>query len=635
MAGSDLVIVGYSLADPDIKTIVDRALSIQTKMMGGEGGGQIYLLLYERDENRAKLFESRGLRVSFGGIDEFFEAVARCGPQGQQVYASTADPLDSHAALRATTIDVRHSLSAFKPDVSAMFNGWPATYADISANLTFIRTVANDIRDTIDKDGIPTVVLLGASGVGKTTAARQVAVALAEQDWFCWEHKPDFELQVRDWVEAARQLASDGRSALLIVDGAASLLPTINELTEALAAEDITSLRLLLISTRNQWQHRMKSPAITRRAREHVLSKLNESEVDRLLRLVDTNSHVRPLVEATFSGFTRQEKRRRLIERCESDTFVCLRNIFATEKFDDIILREYAELSPEDQGIYRLVAAMENAGIRVHRQLVVRLVGIAASKISNVLDSLVDIIKEVEVSAREGVYAWKVRHGVIASIIARYKYSELKDKITLFENVIDSISPTYEIERRTINEICNTDTGLPSIPDKAVQNRLLRKLISIAPGERVPRHRLIRNLIDGHQYDLAETEIRVFKHDLRSDGPVTRYQVMLLLARGIHTPGILAEDRIVIIRQAEAAGVAAIDRYQNSANVHSAYCDVGLELLRRTGDPTTFDNAIKELKAAETRTGDAEFTRLIRQFERRRLDLPPAKDLSVEPPLPL
>ena len=42
-------------------------------------------------------------------------------------------------------------------------------------------------------------------------------------------------------------------------------------------------------------------------------------------------------------------------------SFVCLKNIFASEKFDDIVLREFAELDEQHREVYRLVSAMEDA----------------------------------------------------------------------------------------------------------------------------------------------------------------------------------------------------------------------------------------------------------------------------------
>lgn len=618
MAGANLVIVGFSLSDPDIKAVVDKVLAIQSKMAGA--GGQVYLLLYTRDENRAKLFESRGVRVAFGGIDEFSEALGRNSPDIGSIFSTADDPVQQSRTLSATTIDIKHSLSSFRPNPGAMFNGWPATYADISADLTFARTISNTVLSELSTGGRQFSIIIGASGVGKTTAARQVAVQLDNRGWLCWEHKIDFEFSHSEWITAAEKLEAIGVDGLLLIDEAHFHLNAVNRLVDALGSRGLKRLRILLVAARAQWQFRFKSTVLTKTSIEHTLSRLNSQEVDRLILLVSSSNLIRPLVEATFNGFSLQEKRTRLTDRCEADAFVCLRNIFASERFDDIILREYALMSVDDQAIYRLVAAMEHAGIRVHRQLVIRLTGIAAQMIETALNNLVDVVSEYDVSTRFGVYGWKVRHSVIAGIIAKYKYAEPGAMLKLFEDVIDNISPTYEIERRTIREICNIDTGLPSIPDREVQNRLLRKLISIAPGESVPRHRLIRNLIALGKFDLADTEIRVFKSELGIDSPVARYQISLLLARATDTPGLMAEDRLAILRQAESKAALAAERYANSRQVHNAYCDVGLELFKRTGDDECFGEAMRGLKAAEVRTGDEEITKSIRSYERRRYE---------------
>lgn len=189
--------------------------------------------------------------------------------------------------------------------------------------------------------------------------------------------------------------------------------------------------------------------------------------------------------------------------------------------------------------------------------------------------------------------------------------------IALFDKVIDCISPTFDIEIRTIRELCNIDTGLPSIPDIQTQNRLLRKMISVAPGERVPRHRLIRNLIRDGDFEKADTEIRIFKKDFGFDGPVHRYRIDLMVARATKTPGIMDEDRIVILEQAQEVAVASVERFPHHKNVLRSYADLGIEYYRRTGKYEIFDDAIEKLKDAEERTGDPEISKLIRAFERR------------------
>src|SRR5690606_34131361 len=104
---------------------------------------------------------------------------------------------------------------------------------------------------------------------------------------------------------------------------------------------------------------------------------------------------------------------------------------------------------------------------------------------------------------------------------------------------------------------------------------LLRKMISIAPGERVPRHRLIRNLIDINELEKADTEIRLFENDFKADGPVHRFKIMLLLARSERTPGIMEEDRIAILEKARALACHAAEKYKDNKDIMRIYCDVG------------------------------------------------------------
>jgi hypothetical protein len=141
-------------------------------------------------------------------------------------------------------------------------------------------------------------------------------------------------------------------------------------------------------------------------------------------------------------------------------------------------------------------------------------------------------------------------------------------------------------------------------------------MISVAPGERVPRHRLIRNLIDIGEFDQALTEIRIFDKDFGNDGPVARYRINLMVARATRTPKIMPEDRLTILEQAREMAVTAIHRYNFVPRVFGAYCDVGIAIYQQSGRSEVFDDAMRELKEAETRIGDPEVTRLVRRFER-------------------
>jgi hypothetical protein len=142
-------------------------------------------------------------------------------------------------------------------------------------------------------------------------------------------------------------------------------------------------------------------------------------------------------------------------------------------------------------------------------------------------------------------------------------------------------------------------------------------MMSVAPGERVPRHRLIRNLIELGDFDQAQTEIRIFDKDFGSDGPVARYKINLFVARATRTEDLMREDRIAILQDAHEEAIAITRKYQHSPQGFAAYCEVGLELFRLTGNAGVYTEAIEAMKEAENRIGDPQVTNMVRHFERR------------------
>jgi SIR2-like domain len=613
LAESDLVIIGSSLSDEDIKPIIARALQLNTKAMVG---GRISLLMYQRDDARADLYRGQGINVVFGGIDDFFVQMAKQSPGPLFDYQPSDSIIENHTKLVPTITDVKHQIETAVPDVSRMFAGWPANFADINKGLTFERSVS--ITMTAQAQGGESIclTLVGASGVGKTTAARQVLTALSKQGISCWEHRVDLTLDSGEWVALAHALAKDDRRGALFVDDAHLHIREVNELVDGLAKADLTALVVILASSRNHWKPRIKSPNIYKRGNLYILSKVDGAEVERLLSLVDTNADLAKIVETGFSGFSRTEKRRRLTDRCESDMFVCMRNIFASESFDNIILREFADLQEQFQDVYRLVAALENAGVKVHRQLIIRLLGVPMQSTMALLENMTDIVTEYTINDKRHIYGWRGRHPVISAIIAKYKFGETDKVVALYDQVIDTAMPSYDIEVRSLIELCNVYTGIPKLPDKAVQNRLLRKIVSLLPGQRVPRHRLIRNLTDMGHYDQAQTEIRIFETDFKIDAPVTRLKIELMIARATESDGILVEDRLAILDQAKNLAVAGTERHPNSSGVFSAYCKVGINILRYSGERSAFDDAMTKLRKAADRLADPEMSSFIRHFER-------------------
>ena len=337
LAGAHLLVIGHSMQDPDITEVIRRAVRIRAT---SGGAFRLTMLIFDRDDNRAELMASRGFDVCFGGINEFFEAMSSKLPHSRCVHSTSDAPLERHRELLPVTIDVAHA-SAGNSRVSAMFNGAPASYADVLGGLVFPRTVVQELVREFKADR-QFAILLGASGVGKTTAARQCAAQLVADGFSCWEHQSDYHLQVSPWIAVALEQEEAQKDSLLVIDDAHHHLHQLNDLADTLFAKGLKRFRILAISTRRLCWSRIKSPVFVKPEVPRNLLSLDPREIDALLNLVDTNSQWSALIDDPFRGFSSVERRRRLQVHCEADTFACLQSISASEKFDDIILREFA-----------------------------------------------------------------------------------------------------------------------------------------------------------------------------------------------------------------------------------------------------------------------------------------------------
>lgn len=612
LAFNNLIIIGYSLSDRDLSEVIKRAINLRSK---SGGATKIYLLMYSPDDDRAGLHEARGLRVAYGGVDDFVAELTRAGPEQSPVYSSDIGEDILCANLVPVTQDVQHSVDAENANISRMFNGGSASFADIRSGFTFARTITKQILGDLENENVVFSVVLGASGVGKTTLARQVLLRALDDGSICWSHISNNPLLVDEWRATAGRLRDQGATGVLLIDDAHNCLFEINKLSELLSADNNFNLKIVLCSSKNLWGPRLKSASLLKAAKFVEVSKLDRGEIDELIGLTSSIPQIAPLVEKSFSGFSLVEKRRRLQQRCEREFFVCLKNIFANEAFDDIVLREFAEIPQDYQSVYRTVAALESMGVIVHRQLVLRLARIDASQVADVLENLDGVVEEYLLSKRGSLFGWRGRHLVISDIITRYKYDNVDEYYDFMEETVKNLLPSYDCEIQSMKQLCSGTNGIGSIPSTARQNKLLRIMMSNAPSQRVPRHRLIRNLISSGQFEDAETEIRLFAQDIGSDGPIERYKIRLLLERAKNSPGLMDEDRAHLLNRALDASLSLVARYGKNKHTLESYGNVAIEIYRNTGDYSHFDDAMDEMKALEQEVGDPEITSMIGRFD--------------------
>ena len=180
LAGAHLVVIGQSLKDRDLKDLVDRAARLARA-----SDTKVYLLLYDKNEDLASLYERRGITVAFGGIDEFFVELAKGNVRQAKQPSAAEDMMDRIPGLAASAIELASNNDPAHADISRMFAGWPATFSDIAAGFTFARRVAADIVAHLNTENTLSAIVVGAAGVGKSTAARQAMLTMHQQGARC------------------------------------------------------------------------------------------------------------------------------------------------------------------------------------------------------------------------------------------------------------------------------------------------------------------------------------------------------------------------------------------------------------------------------------------------------------------
>lgn len=608
-----LLFVGYSLSDPHVRFAATEAAKIQREV--GQPG-RLFALLFTRDDDRARLLEARGYSVAFGGIDDLVAAMAARGVHTHLPPRIEVEGTYLPTAIASTCIAVA-SAKKGRSNLKKVFSGSSATYADIHAGGTFARIVEQSVLRQLS-EGRLIASIVGAAGVGKTTLARRLAYHLDSDGWLALEHQPDTPLHVEDWLDFIRAQTAADRRVILFIDSPARSQRAFNQLLTGILESGSSSAKLIITAESHEWNTRQKAAAVFSHGHVERLSGLAVEDIRDLLRLAHQVDAAHHLMDRAFRSKSSAEQERILRGRCGSDMYVCLKNIFASDSLDTIILREFASLPGDLQEIYRHVAALHAAGATPHRQLLIRLLGVPADGVSTVLKQLEDIIDERAVDEREGIYEWLTRHEVVARTLCQYKFADQDELFRLLMSVIVSTNPTVYIEQQALRGLCNWDFGIRRVESMERRIELYETILRVSPSERIARHRLVGEYLSADQFDLAETSLTTSVKVVGLDAPLSRYRVRLLLLKAERLPGIQEVDRRALLIQARGAALDTTRRFPDNRFGYEVLGDVAVAWRERTQSNEFLDEALAIIEKGAERTLDPELERRRRGLERIR-----------------
>ena len=610
MFTSDTVIIGQSLADRHLKDLAKKVVTLRSQGIST----RIFLLVHEFHPDRVELYSRLGIEVIHADLDRFLLAMLNSGKTTESpTYSTSTDNSLLTSGLVLTTIDVGHA-GALPANATRLFNGAPATYGDIRHGLTIPRVAESRLEDSLTGARGFFTVVEGARGVGKTTLARAFLLRLSDRNISAWEHQSDSNLDVEAWLGVESRLRLSNRDGVLLIDDCSRHMREINQLVDKLAALDRPHLRIVLTADAAKWKISRKSAGFFSRGTHTRLSVLERGDLEELVGLVERRPEIKALVEQSFLALGRTERLSRLTNKCSSEMFVCLKNIFGNDNLDDILLQEYFSLSTESQDVYRYVAAVQSLGGFVHRQLVMRILGLGATSLDSILAHLEGIVFERVVDARHGIFGWETRHDVIASIIAKLKFADQVELERLLIDLIDGLNPSVRIEMETAIALATEENGIIRLTSFDAQVAMYRRLIGVIPGHRTPRRRLTKLFLSRDLLPEASQEIVAFERAIGSDMVMQRYKAQIGLRKAETILLIEESDRKAMLQDAESIIRQCITRYGPDVHTYYALGQIGLALAARFGDYTAVDAAIDFLTEYESVNGDPQI-----QTMRRRL----------------
>lgn len=613
MFTADTVIVGQSLADRHLKDLARRVVDLRSQGVST----RIFLLIHEFSADRAELYSRLGIEVVHATLEAFLLALVNAGKTaGSPSYSTSSVASFLTPELVLTTTDVAHA-SGLQGNATRLFNGSPATYADVRQGLTISRNAQRQLDDA--QRGVRGffLVLEGARGVGKTTLARSFMLSLADRGISAWEHNPDYQLDVDAWIAAEQRLRLANKEGILLIDDCSRQMRAVNALVDRLSSVDRPHLRLVLTVDASKWKVATKSQGFFSRGTSRRLSRLERSDLEELVALVDRRPEIRLLVEQSFLALGRAERIARLRDKCSAEMFVCMKNIFANDNLDDILLQEFFSLDDDAREVYRYVAAIQSLGGYVHRQLIMRILGLDATALDSLLGRMEGIVFERTIDSRQGIFGWETRHDVIASIISRLKFADQNELHDLLVSLIDGLNPSVPIELETAVAIATEEGGIRRMVDKDDQVTLFRRLIDVIPAHRTPRRRLVKLFISEDRLSDASQEILSFDRTLGDDVVIARYRAQVSLRKAETMTSIEEIDRKAMLLDAEAIIRRSISSHGPDLHSVSTLGQIGLVLASRFGEFNAVDDSVDLLSQLEATNGDPQIARTRRQIEDR------------------
>jgi len=476
------VFAGYTLADPNIRAIIQEVESLKTAKP------RSYLVTPSMTEIEQRMWSSKKITPILLNFEQFLTQVDKennsilrklvADTQAtehpvQRKFNSHASKVPSEALwiLLSVQVEFLHSgLKIEKSDPKAFYKGYFVDWSPIESNLDVTRKVLQEImlevfledeRNRVRQQEL--VVIKGYAGSGKSVLLKRVAwEAAITLDKFCLFYLERNRMDNEALLELSILVKE---RIFLFIDNAAEHVVELNRIL-AFAYDNKIPLTIITAERANEWNETCQylDPFVTT---SYELTYLNRLEIKGLISLLEKHRSLGHL-----EGLSEEDRIHQFEIRAERQLLVALHEVTHGKPLVDIVVDEYNSIQNQKAKLlYITVAILHRVGVKTRAGVISRIHNISFSDFKNELYApLQYIVFDTKDRITNDIY-YHTRHSHIADVLFEQVLSKPDSRFHYYSQILSVLNIDYESDREAFTgmtkarELMKVFSGQPYILD--------------------------------------------------------------------------------------------------------------------------------------------------------------------------
>lgn len=479
-----LIFCGYSIDDPNIRTVLFDLFN------ANERRPQYYVVSPKFEDIEARLWQSNRITPIKATFETFLRELDRQIPANSRRLSSfrqsgapsidrfrvLADRTYGEATVQYLATDILHVRAGMpieQVEPVDYYKGYDRGFAGVLAKLDVRRKVSDTVlvdavleEETASRKPVELFVLKGAAGNGKTTALKRTA----------WDAATDYDALVfylsdmgalrADRFQEIHELTN--RRIFLIVDR-----PSLraSELSLFLRQMQTRKVQLSVITAErdNEWNTRCEA------LEEFVVNSypvryLTDLEIGELLEKLGTHRALGLLAEMKPDDRVRAFK-----DRAQRQILVALHEATLGRPFEEIVVDEYARITPEAAKLLYLdICTLNRFGVPVRAGLIARVSGIHFEEFEKELFQPLEKIVYSEYDRYIGDRVYRARHPHVAEIVFSETLSNHEDKLNQILRILGGLNISFSVDKEAFDQMTRGRVVADTFPSVEMGRSLYR-----------------------------------------------------------------------------------------------------------------------------------------------------------------